>query len=75
MLVSHTEILVQDLRREDLVTGAVRERAALAHRLVATDHLPLLRPLRQVVGAVLIRAGTRLTGVPRPEPAVSPPLA
>ncbi len=70
MLVSQTEALAQELRRQDLLTHALREQAALDQRRPGTHNPVLPSPIRRAVGAVLIRAGTRLKGLPRLEPTV-----
>ncbi len=69
MLVSQTETLAQDLRRQDLLTRAAQARAACDHQRTSPSRPALLR---QMVGATLIQAGRRLTDVPHPEPAVEP---
>lgn len=79
MLVSRTEALAQDLRRQDLLTRALHEQATREHRPPDPSHPVLLSSIRRVVGGVLLRAGMRhqerLRWEPPVEPAISPPPA
>ena len=71
MLVSRTEVLAQDLRRQDLLTQALHDRVAQDHSLPAECLRTTAAMLRQAFGTVLIRAGERLR---RPSTAAVAPV-
>ncbi len=68
MLVSRTEALAHDLRRQDLLIWARHECVLLAHGCPAGDYPPLGASLRRLVGVTLIRSGERLRGQVIPVP-------
>lgn len=70
MLVSQMEAVAQELRRQDLLTQALREHATLDQWRPGTRTPVLPSPIQRAVGTALIRAGTRLKGLPRLEPTV-----
>lgn len=60
MLVSRTETLAHELRRQDLLTRALQEKTILEHRPPAPARPIVLGRGRQVVGTALICLGRRL---------------
>ncbi len=60
MLVSRTDILAQELRRQDLLSRALHEQAMLVHRSPDSERSVVLGRGRQVVGAALARLASLL---------------
>ncbi len=62
MLLSRTEVLAHQLRRQDLLTQARHDRILLAHLHPVSESQPGTTTLRRTIGAALVQAGERLRG-------------